>query len=139
LAAGDSAATYDPIAAQGIQKALADGPRAASAVLAASSGHTGPEVDYQTGTESAFAQYSENRQYFYGLETRWSDSVFWRARQNVSTQGKLPLDIRGSPDALSPCSKAAAAPPVAFKSPTAPLGRGVVINPQKLLAQHYKL
>ena len=84
FAVGDSAATYDPISSQGIQKALADGSRAANAVLTAACGATGSDAEYVAGTEAAFREYEENRSYFYGLETRWPDSPFWRRRtQNV--------------------------------------------------------
>jgi flavin-dependent dehydrogenase len=81
LAVGDSAATYDPISAAGIQKALADGSRAASAVLAAAGGaDAAAAAAYANGTETAFSEYEENRGYFYKLETRWPESPFWIRR-----------------------------------------------------------
>ena len=85
FAVGDSAASYDPISAAGIQKALADGYRAASAVLAAARGAADADAgaaaaEYAHGTETAFSEYEANRAYFYQLETRWPDSPFWIRR-----------------------------------------------------------
>jgi flavin-dependent dehydrogenase len=85
FAVGDAAATHDPISSAGIQKALADGARAAVAVMATASGGTDGDsasaaARYIADTEAAFAEYEGNRDYFYRLETRWPDSLFWRRR-----------------------------------------------------------
>jgi len=85
FAVGDAAATHDPISSAGIQKALADGARAAVAVMATASGGTDGDgasaaARYMADTEAAFAEYEGNRDYFYRLETRWPDSLFWRRR-----------------------------------------------------------
>jgi flavin-dependent dehydrogenase len=86
FAVGDSAASYDPISAAGIQKALADGSRAASAILAAAGGPAAAAAaaaEYANDTETAFSEYEENRGYFYKLENRWPDSPFW-IRRNLA-------------------------------------------------------
>ena len=86
FAVGDSAATYDPISAAGIQKALADGSRAAAAVLTAAGGDANPgaaAAEYANDTETAFSEYEANRGYFYQQETRWPDSPFW-IRRNLA-------------------------------------------------------
>ena len=83
FAVGDSAATHDPISAAGIQKALADGSRVASAVLTAADGAADADaaaVEYARDTQTAFSEYEANRGYFYQLETRWPDSPFWIRR-----------------------------------------------------------
>lgn len=83
FAVGDSAATHDPISAAGIQKALADGSRVASAVLTAADGAADADaaaIEYARDTQTAFSEYEANRGYFYQLETRWPDSPFWIRR-----------------------------------------------------------
>ena len=90
FAVGDAAATHDPISSAGIQKALADGARAATAAATALSDTgtgtgtvTDIAVDYITGTETAFREYEANRDYFYRLEERWPDSPFWHRRAAI--------------------------------------------------------
>ncbi len=80
FAVGDSAATYDPISGQGIQKALADGYRVATAVGASIAGEHHVQNAYAMDTESAFRTYEQTRRYFYALEKRWPDSSFWPRR-----------------------------------------------------------
>ncbi|MEN3310545.1 MAG: hypothetical protein V7603_6747 [Micromonosporaceae bacterium] len=80
LAVGDAAATYDPLMAQGIHKALADGIRAAGAIAGGD--------PYATTVD----EYLANREYVYALEKRWPESDFWRRRQ--LTPGR-PVDRAG--------------------------------------------
>ncbi len=81
LAIGDAAACFDPLAAQGIYKAIADGLDGASRIAAALA--TGGELDgdYEAATRARFAEYLINRNHFYGLERRWPGSAFWQRRQ----------------------------------------------------------
>ena len=64
LAIGDAAACFDPLAAQGIYKALEDGIDAAAVI-------TGGSAD----------DYVAIRGHFYALEQRWPESPFWQRRQ----------------------------------------------------------
>jgi flavin-dependent dehydrogenase len=80
LAVGDAAASYDPIAAQGIYKALADGV-AAGRLLAARIGGGPPAQSHGERIARQFRDYSLNRAFLYALEGRWPDAPFWRTRR----------------------------------------------------------
>jgi flavin-dependent dehydrogenase len=81
LAVGDAASAYDPISSQGIYKALSDGARAGEAIAARLRGADARLAGYQSSVAARFQQYLKSRNYFYGLEQRWPDSVFWTRRQ----------------------------------------------------------
>lgn len=80
LAVGDAAAVYDPLAAQGIHKALADGLLAAAELDAALAAGSALAPAYAQAAALRFEQYRINRDYFYGLERRWPDAPFWQRR-----------------------------------------------------------
>jgi len=82
LAIGDAASGLDPIAAQGIYKALADAADAAEVIAAASRGEP-PPWGYTERVTARFGDYRANRAYLYGLEQRWTDAPFWRQRAPV--------------------------------------------------------
>jgi len=81
-AAGDAASSYDPIAAQGIHKALSDGLAAGRRAAAAIAGDLMDAVPDHVHTR--FRDYCLNRRHLYGLERRWPDAPFWSARQERS-------------------------------------------------------
>jgi flavin-dependent dehydrogenase len=85
LAIGDAAACFDPLAAQGLYKAMEDALGAAALIAAAQAG--GGELDgsHAAAMRSRFDDYLANRGYFYGLEQRWPASDFWRRRRARST------------------------------------------------------
>ena len=76
VAVGDAASCYDPISSQGIYKAL-------DTALYAADYLTGTVRDYDDRVRSQFSDYLRNRRFFYGMERRWEDSVFWSARHAV--------------------------------------------------------
>lgn len=80
LAVGDAASCFDPLSAQGIHKALADGIGGAAAIAAALAAGTELGSGYQQAVQSRFTEYLGNRNYFYGLERRWPDAPFWQRR-----------------------------------------------------------
>jgi 2-polyprenyl-6-methoxyphenol hydroxylase-like FAD-dependent oxidoreductase len=81
LAVGDAASAYDPIAAQGIVKALCDGEAAADAIAKFFAGAgEAPLLTYQEGVFARFRNFLRLRRHLYGLERRWSQSSFWRNR-----------------------------------------------------------
>jgi 2-polyprenyl-6-methoxyphenol hydroxylase-like FAD-dependent oxidoreductase len=83
LAIGDAASELDPIAAQGIFKALADAADATE-VIAAAAGCSGPpQWSYIERVAARFQDYLANRAYLYGLERRWPDASFWRQRAMI--------------------------------------------------------
>jgi len=84
LAIGDAAAGYDPIAAQGITKAMADGVAAAAVIAEARAAGTDVPAAFADAARGRFDEYLENRNYFYGLERRWAGAPFWRRRRDHS-------------------------------------------------------
>jgi flavin-dependent dehydrogenase len=85
LAAGDAAACFDPLAAQGIYKAIADGISAARHIAAALDAGGALSSDFSDAARAGFNEYLENRNYFYDLEQRWPRSRFWHRRQSRTT------------------------------------------------------
>jgi flavin-dependent dehydrogenase len=81
LAVGDAAACFDPLAAQGIYKALEDGLGAAALIAEALGKDADLAGEHEAATRARFDDYLVNRNYFYGLERRWPGSAFWRRRQ----------------------------------------------------------
>lgn len=73
-AAGDAAATHDPLSAQGIVSAMKSGRAAAAAAL------SGDTSSYAKAAEVAFNNYLATRQHVYADNKRWWNSPFWRRR-----------------------------------------------------------
>lgn len=87
MAIGDAAASFDPIAAQGIHKALSDAIAAAARIAAAiRAGESRLEPDPSDAAATAFTAYSENRAHLYGLERRWMEEPFWQRRRLLATR-----------------------------------------------------
>lgn len=80
LAVGDCAASYDPIVAQGITKALDDGIAAGRRI--AERGHN--EGDYANRIAARFHTYAETRSRLYEIERR--DGPFWQKRRERSRE-----------------------------------------------------
>lgn len=76
IAIGDAACSYDPIATQGIHKALHDG-LAVGRMLA---GEPATLDDHTAVLERRYRDYRRIRDHVYGLERRWPDAPFWRER-----------------------------------------------------------
>jgi flavin-dependent dehydrogenase len=89
LAVGDAASCFDPLAAQGIYKAIDDGIAGAQAIVSALA--TGGDLDpgYEQVVRGRFEEYLVNRNHFYGLERRWPDAPFWRRRHARTELGAL--------------------------------------------------
>lgn len=92
VAVGDAAMASDPLASQGVYRALDSGLRAAAAIER----HWGRDAnalkDYERRLMSDFDRYLAQRQHFYRLERRWPKQEFWRRRHG---------DDRKSPDGQS--------------------------------------
>jgi flavin-dependent dehydrogenase len=88
LAIGDAAASYDPISAQGIHKALADGLAAAETAAAYLKGNAAALDAHAARIAAGFEDFRRNRKYFYDLEKRWQQSPFWLRRHGRG--GKIP-------------------------------------------------
>jgi flavin-dependent dehydrogenase len=81
LAAGDAACVCDPLCSIGIYKALDTGLKAAQVIAAELAGGPPQSAAYADGICAHFEVYRSNRNYLYGLETRWTESAFWRKRR----------------------------------------------------------
>lgn len=81
LAVGDAASVYDPISSQGIYKGLSTGIRGGEALAAYIEGDTTALNGYGAAVARDFELYLTNRNYFYNLEKRWPDSMFWARRR----------------------------------------------------------
>lgn len=80
IAVGDSTMAFDPLSSQGVYRAVRSGLRAAEAIAGScSTDNTGPAA-YAAELSSEFDQYMRQRRRYYSLETRWSESDFWRRR-----------------------------------------------------------
>lgn len=79
-AVGDAAAAYDPVSAQGIYRAIEDGIEAGEHLAALLTGGAEPPGSPHDARVARYREYLANRAYLYGLERRWPDAPFWRAR-----------------------------------------------------------
>ena len=87
VAVGDAAAAYDPLAGQGVVRALATGEQAAVAIVATQAGDSGALETYAEAVSRTFDQYLQLRRDYYRTEPRWPQSPFWSRRQ----AGRQPL------------------------------------------------
>jgi flavin-dependent dehydrogenase len=120
MAVGDAAQAYDPLSSQGIDKALRTASHAGHLIHYALT----DEATRSLGADNHFIQqysqqqqqiwnaYLSQRDYYYGIQTRWSDQPFWQRRMKKRTtllttieHPSVLLDIEGQSDRL----KAAAA------------------------------
>ena len=80
IAVGDAASAYDPIASQGIHKALADAADASKTIAAAAGRAAPPPWRHGERVAARFGDYLANRAHLYALERRFADRPFWRER-----------------------------------------------------------
>jgi flavin-dependent dehydrogenase len=80
IAVGDAASAYDPLASQGIHKALAHAADASKTIAAAVGRAQPPPGRYGERVAARFDDYLANRAHLYALERRWMDRPFWRER-----------------------------------------------------------
>lgn len=93
MAVGDAAQAYDPLSSQGIDKALRTGSHAGHLIHYAlkEEDHNSLGVDnhfieqYGQHQQQLWDAYLAQRDFYYSLQSRWSDQAFWRRRQNYST------------------------------------------------------
>lgn len=80
LAAGDAAASFDPLSAEGITSAINSGLNAADAAAAWLDGDENALVTYADRVRRSYAEYLTHRSVYYRIERRWLSSEFWRTR-----------------------------------------------------------
>jgi flavin-dependent dehydrogenase len=86
FAVGDACASYDPICAHGIHRALETGLWAARSISGSLASGKTLTSTYADSVISDFEEYRFNRQSYYDLERRWLDSPFWRHRRRAQNQ-----------------------------------------------------
>jgi flavin-dependent dehydrogenase len=80
-AAGDAAASFDPLSSMGIGHALWSGMQAARLAEDTLLGPSTYAAGYSRAMRQQYRQYLELRQRYYRIERRWPDRPFWRCRQ----------------------------------------------------------
>jgi flavin-dependent dehydrogenase len=80
IAAGDAAASYDPLSSHGIGSALAGGKSAARAIAATLDGDTTAFTTYRDRLLADYTHYLCTRHAYYADERRWPTAPFWRRR-----------------------------------------------------------
>ncbi|HMQ49258.1 MAG TPA: tryptophan 7-halogenase [Saprospiraceae bacterium] len=80
MAVGDAASSFDPIAAQGIYKALSDGLFAAGKVAAFFQKDATYSDNFSDRIRQRYEGYRQHRAYWYALERRWPECDFWQRR-----------------------------------------------------------
>ncbi len=80
LAAGDAAASFDPLSSQGITAAIASGLDAAECASAWLSGDERALIAYADRMRRGYAEYLTHRSVYYRMERRWLESCFWKTR-----------------------------------------------------------
>ena len=87
LAVGDAALAFDPLAGQGIYRALESGTQAGHVIRSHLSSDCSALADYDRALEGAFYDFLLLRTTYYGQEKRWPDSLFWRRRYSTQSEG----------------------------------------------------
>jgi flavin-dependent dehydrogenase len=81
ISVGDAAWCLDPLSGAGIERAINDGIEAAAAISRAmTDGDPEHLRSHAVSRAHAFRQSLAVQRRYYGVETRWRDSVFWRRR-----------------------------------------------------------
>jgi flavin-dependent dehydrogenase len=84
IAAGDAAHSFDPLSSLGIYKALDSAIRASETILEGLR-RQGSSRGYQSWSEDTFRHYLRHRASFYGRNRRFSESTFWKRRQEIAS------------------------------------------------------
>ena len=86
LAAGDAAASFDPLSSQGVLTAAYSGLTAGRSLDAHLLGDFDALRSYELKIGSVYAEYLENRIECYRFEERWPKSEFWRRRRKAESR-----------------------------------------------------
>jgi 2-polyprenyl-6-methoxyphenol hydroxylase-like FAD-dependent oxidoreductase len=81
ISIGDAAWCLDPLSGVGIERAVSDGIEAAAAISRAMTREDPEQLrSHAVSRAHSFRQSLAVQRRYYGIETRWRDSVFWRRR-----------------------------------------------------------
>lgn len=98
VAAGDSAATVDPLTSSGIVNALRSGISSAQVAADYLSGRIVPR--YQVHSRRAYENYLNGRSMYYSTEGRWKEAPYWKRRNSpVLVDPESYITTEGSPKA----------------------------------------
>ncbi len=89
-AAGDAAASFDPLSSHGIASALWSGRSAANAALAALQGDRAPLARYAQTIAQAVENFLAQRRAVYAQERRFAGHPFWRRRAQTVNSAAWP-------------------------------------------------
>ncbi len=92
LAIGDAAWSVDPLSSQGIYNALSMGIDAAKSIFAHANGSVLALNEYQRKHTNLFYKYLSEKAYYYRLEKRWSENIFWHRRHAMNWMD-IPIKI----------------------------------------------
>ena len=84
LAVGDAAMAFDPLASQGIVKALDHGRRAAASISAYLKGEHSSLEKFALHLRREYAVFHAMKAKYYRLEQRWPQSIFWQRRTTIA-------------------------------------------------------
>ncbi len=101
VAVGDAAMAFDPLASQGVYRALGCGLQAAAAIERQWSGDTSALKDHERERVSDFDRYLAQRKHFYLLEDRWPEQEFWRRRHQSDLHKAEQSSSRRTPGSIA--------------------------------------
>lgn len=87
MAVGDAAQAYDPLSSQGIDKALSTGSHAGHMIhYTLTDRPQGNEYvnRYDQQQRQLWQTYTSRRSFYYGIQPRWSDHLFWQRRRQLN-------------------------------------------------------
>jgi flavin-dependent dehydrogenase len=96
MAVGDAAQAYDPLSSQGIDKALRTGSHAGHMIHYALTDSPDGMLDldnsnayirqYDEQQRQLWEAYLSQRDFYYGIQPRWSEQPFWRRRRRLANE-----------------------------------------------------
>ena len=85
------------ISGSGVIRALRSAKAGSETVLSMLDGRTTEAIGtYEAGRDAECTEYLQERAMYYGIEHRWSESMFWKRRAHVPTTGSEPKVSVGS-------------------------------------------
>ena len=78
---GDAASSFDPLSSIGIGHAISSGIHGAQIVYEKLHSGDGHLDKYIQNLQQNFSEYLLNKKYYYGIEKRWKENLFWKRRQ----------------------------------------------------------
>ena len=81
LAVGDASVTYDPVSSRSILSAINNGIIVADIIAKSFSQKDADFECYDKKIKADFCSYLIKRNYYYNLEKRWRNNIFWKENQ----------------------------------------------------------